>query len=256
MIVRRALLAALVLTMAGCGAAGPGAVSTVPVLRPQVLGELAHDTSAFTEGLEIAGGSLYEGTGLAGRSQLRELDPATGALRRAVALPGGYFGEGITVAGDRIWQLTWRDGVALEWDRASLTLRREVPISGEGWGLCSQGSRLVRSDGTDRLRFHDPVTFAETGSVRVTLDGEPVTELNELECVDGQVWANVWRTDRLVRIDPADGRVTAVVDAAGLLAPGRRAGTDVLNGIASLGGGEFLLAGKFWPATFRVRFAG
>lgn len=256
MIARRALLAVLVLTMAGCGAGPPAPASTVPTLRPQVLGELAHDTAAFTEGLEVAGGSLYEGTGLAGRSQLRELDPATGALRRAVPLPGTLFGEGITVVGDRIWQLTWRDGEALEWDRASLTLLRRVPIEGEGWGLCAEPGRLVRSDGTDLLRFHDPVTFAETGSVRVTLDGGPVTELNELECADGQVWANVWRTDRIVRIDPADGRVTAVVDAAGLLAADRRAGTDVLNGIAALGGGEFLLAGKFWPATFRVRFVG
>jgi glutaminyl-peptide cyclotransferase len=112
----------------------------------------------------------------------------------------------------------------------------------------------VRSDGTDRLRFQDPATFAETGSVAVTLDGEPVTELNELECADGQVWANVWKTDRIVRIDPSDGRVTAVVDAAGLLDARRRAGTDVLNGIAALGGGEYLITGKLWPSAFRVRF--
>ncbi|WP_253258281.1 glutaminyl-peptide cyclotransferase [Pseudonocardia sp. N23] len=250
MIVRRALLLVAVLAMAACGAARPGP----PALRAQVLGELPHDPTAFTQGLELDDGALYEGTGLEGRSQLRELDPATGVLRRAAPLPGRLFGEGLTVVGDRIWQLTWRDGVVLEWDRASLTLLRQVPMSGEGWGLCSDGPRLVRSDGTDLLRFHDPVTFAETGSVRVTLDGRPLTQLNELECADGQVWANVWQTDRIVRIDPADGRVTGVVDAAGLLPADRRAGTDVLNGIASLGGGEFLVTGKLWPTMFRVRF--
>jgi glutamine cyclotransferase len=221
-------------------------------------GEVPHDPAAFTQGFEIADGALYEGTGRAGSSQLRELDPDTGEVRRAVPLPGALFGEGITVVGDRIWQLTWRDGVALEWDRASFTLLREVPVDGEGWGLCrdDRGPRgaAVRSDGTDRLRFHDPRTFAETGSVAVTLDGAPVTDLNELECVDGQVWANVWRTDRIVRVDPADGRVTAVVDATGLLPPDRREGADVLNGIAAVGDGEFLLTGKLWPTTFRVRF--
>ncbi|MHA6792513.1 glutaminyl-peptide cyclotransferase [Pseudonocardia bannensis] len=244
--------------MAGCGAATPPADHgpAVPVLRPQVIAEQPHDRTAFTQGLELAGGVLYEGTGLEGRSQLRELDPATGQPARAVPLPGELFGEGITVVGDRIWQLTWRDGVALEWDRPTLRLLRQVPLEGEGWGLCHDAAagRLVRSDGTDRLRFHDPSTFAEAGSVRVTLDGRSVPELNELECVDGQVWANVWRTERIVRIDPGSGRVTAVVDATGLLDAGRRAGTDVLNGIAAVGDGEFLLTGKLWPAMFRVRF--
>lgn len=254
----RALLAAL-LVVAGCGTAAPPAPppvpAAVPVLHPQVEAELPHDTGAFTQGLEIDGDVLYEGTGLEGRSQLRELDPGTGAVGRTAVLPGQLFGEGITVVGTRIWQLTWRDGVVLEWDRATLTLRRQVPITGEGWGLCRDGARLVRSDGTDRLRFHDPGTFAEQGSVTVTLDGRPVDRLNELECVDGQVWANVWQTDRIVRIDPADGHVTAVVDAAGLLDANRRVGTDVLNGIAAVPGtDEFLITGKLWPAMFRVRF--
>ncbi len=228
---------------------------SVPVLRPEVLAEVPHDPSAFTQGLELHEGTLYEGTGLEGKSQLRVLDPATGEVLRAQSLPGQLFGEGIAVAGDRIWQLTWQDGVVLEWDRATLTLRQQLPLDGEGWGLCHDGTRLVRSDGTDQLRFHDPVTFAETGSVTVTIDGEPVTQLNELECVDGQVWANVWPSDVLVRIDPASGRVTAAVDAAGLLDPEQRANADaVLNGIAALGDAEYLLSGKLWPVSFRVRF--
>ena len=228
---------------------------SIPVLRPEVLAEVPHDPSAFTQGLELHEGTLYEGTGLEGRSQLRELDPATGEVQRAESLPGQLFGEGIAVAGDRIWQLTWQDGVVLEWDRATLTLRQQLPLDGEGWGLCNDGTRLVRSDGTDRLRFHDPVTFAETGSVTVTIDGEPVTQLNELECVDGQVWANVWPSDVLVRIDPASGQVTAAVDAAGLLDPEQRTNADaVLNGIAALGNDEYLLSGKLWPVSFRVRF--
>lgn len=255
----RALAGVVVLLMAGCGAAAPPAA--VPVLVPEVLAEIPHDTSAFTQGLELAsdgtgddaGGALFEGTGRVGVSQLRELDPATGALRRSVALPEEYFGEGITVVDDTIWQLTWRDGVALEWDRATFTLRREVPIDGEGWGLCHDGERLVRSDGTDRLRFHDPATFAEIGAVRVSSAGTPVSMLNELECVDGLVYANVFQTDRIVIVDPGDGRVQAEVDAAGLLDDERRARADVLNGIAAAEDGELLLTGKLWPAVFRVR---
>lgn len=247
----RALLLATVLSMAGCGAAVPPA--GVAALRPEVIAEIPHDPSAWTQGFEIADGALYEGTGRVGVSQLRELDPATGAVVRSAPLPGQLYGEGISVVDDTVWQLTWRDGVALEWDRATFTVRRQVPVAGEGWGLCLDGDRLVRSDGTDRLRFHDPVTFAETGGVTVTSGGQPVPMLNELECVDGEVYANVFPTDRIVRIDPSDGRVTAEVDATGLLAEDRRAGAHMLNGIAATGDGEFLLTGKLWPSTFRVR---
>jgi glutamine cyclotransferase len=248
----RALACTLVLPMAGCGATAPP--SMVPVLRPQVLAQIPHDTTAFTEGLEVDHGVLWEGTGLAGRSQLRALDPTTGALRRAVPLPGRLFGEGLSVVGDRIWQLTFRDHVVLEWNRTSLTVLRQLPLDDEGWGLCFDGTRLVRSNGTAELHFQDPTTFAPTGSVAVTLDGRPVDGLNELDCGGGQVWANVWPTDRIVRVDPASGRVTALVDASGLLRPAQRAGTDVLNGIAAVGTDEYLLTGKFWPTMFRVRF--
>jgi glutaminyl-peptide cyclotransferase len=249
--------AILLIAATGCGGNAPAVQqqpADVPVGRPTVIAETWHDPAAFTEGLEFDGPALYESTGLVGQSQLRELDPASGAVLRAAPLPPDFFGEGIAVVGDRIWQLTWKNGVAIEWDKARFTPLRQVPMSGEGWGLCYDGNRLVRSDGTDRLRFHDPTSFAEIGSVAVTYQGKPFTRLNELECVDGQVWANKFPTDRIARIDPATGKVTAVVDAARLLDNARRAHTDVLNGIAYAGAGEFLLTGKYWPAMFRVRF--
>ena len=244
-----------VLLAGGCAdahdaVAAPNALSQ---LRITVLDEVPHDTSAFTQGLEFDGATLYETTGLAGQSQLRELDPATGAVRRSAPLPGGYFGEGMTAVGDRIWQVTYRDGVAIEWDTQAFTPIREVPIEGEGWGVCLDGDRIVRSDGTDRLRFVTPADFTESGSIVVTRpDGEAVAGLNELECVDGQVWANVWPTDEIVRIDPGTGAVTASADAAAL----RRAEPDVnvLNGIAYAGDGQYLITGKNWSTMYRVRF--
>ncbi|GJF10721.1 glutaminyl-peptide cyclotransferase [Mycolicibacterium cyprinidarum] len=230
-------------------------VDAVPVIEPVVLEEIEHDPTAFTEGLElhIGGGALFEGTGLAGASQLRELDPATGRLRRESPVPNDYFGEGITVVGDRIWQLTYRDGVAVEWDAATLSAVREVPLVGEGWGLCYDGERLIRSDGTNRLRFHNPDDMTEIGGIDVTRDGRTLNGLNELECVDGQVWANLWPSDNIVRIDPGTGSVNLVVDAAGLRTRGIPASAQVLNGIAHVQGDEFLLTGKDWPKTFRVQ---
>jgi glutaminyl-peptide cyclotransferase len=225
----------------------------IPVVQPVVLAVLAHDTAAYTEGLELDGPVLYEGTGMAGQSQIRELDPVNGAVRRAVAVPNNYFGEGITVVGDRIWELTYRDGVAVEWDKRTFTPLREVPFAGEGWGVCRDGDRVISSEGSDRLRFLDTASLAETGAVNVTRDGQPVVGLNELECVDGQVWANVWPTDTIVRIDPATGSVNVVLDASSLRSPDVNKTGQVLNGIAHIGGDEFLLTGKYWPSMFRVR---
>jgi glutamine cyclotransferase len=225
----------------------------IPVVQPVVLAVLAHDTAAYTEGLELDGPVLYEGTGMAGQSQIRELDPVNGAVRRAAAVTNNYFGEGITVVGDRIWELTYRDGVAVEWDKRTFTPLREVPFAGEGWGVCRDGDRLISSEGSDRLRFLDTASLAETGAVNVTRDGQPVVGLNELECVDGQVWANVWPTDTIVRIDPATGSVNVVLDASSLRSPDVNKTGQVLNGIAHIGGDEFLLTGKYWPSMFRVR---
>jgi len=218
-----------------------------------VLASLPHDTKAFTEGLQRDGTTLWEGTGLAGLSELRELDPTTGAVVRSAPLPGKLWGEGIAVIGDTIWQLSYQDGVALQWDKATLKVKKQVALSGEGWGLCYDGTRLVQSDGSATLRFRNPTTFAQTGALSVTLDGKPVPQLNELECVGGQVWANVWPTTQIVRINPASGRVTATVDGAGLLTPAQEQGTDVMNGITWLGGDDYLLTGKYWPVMLRVR---
>lgn len=218
-----------------------------------MLASLPHDTTSFTEGLQRDGTTLWEGTGLAGMSELRELDPDTGALVRSAPLPGKLWGEGIAVTGDTIWQLTYQDGVALRWDKATLKVKKQVALTGEGWGLCYDGNRLVQSDGSATLRFRNPATFAQTGALTVTLDGKPVPQLNELECAGGQVWANVWPTTQLVRINPASGRVTAKVDGGGLLTPEQAQGTDVMNGITWLGGDEYLVTGKYWPVMLRVR---
>lgn len=250
--------AAVIALVAGCSG-GETTTETsaskgpVPTIKPEVISEMPHDTSAWTQGLEFDGPKLYEGTGVAGRSQVRELDPETGAVLRATPAPNNYYGEGITVVGDRIWELTWQNNVAVEWDKNSLTPLREVPVNGEGWGVCADGDRLVRSDGSDRLFFHDPETFAETGSVAVTRDGTPVKSLNELECVDGQVWANIWMTDSIVRIDPETGEVNTVLDASEVASDAGRDSQRVLNGIAHIDGDEYLITGKYWPKMYRVR---
>jgi glutamine cyclotransferase len=237
-------------------AVAPPAAHADPVtqLRPTVLAELAHDPSAFTEGLVLDGTSLYESTGLAGQSQLRELDPATGSLRRAAELPPDYFGEGIAVVGDRIWQLTYRNGVAIEWDKASLTRLREVPLTGDGWGLCRDGDRLIRSDGTAHLHVHDVGDMHETGSITVILNGIELSGLNGLDCSAGQIWANVFPTNQIVQIDAATGTVQAVADVEGLLEPQYRDNVHVLNGITHTDDTQFLITGKDWPHLFRVRF--
>ena len=241
------LLAAV---LGGCANA-PATESGAEQLTVEVLATLPHDTSAFTEGLELSGDTLYESTGLDGRSQLTA-GPAGGTPSLRAALPSPLFGEGVTVQGPKLWQLTWQDGFAIERDSKTLAELRRVPFDGEGWGLCHQpDGRLVMSNGSASLTFRDPATFAATGSVQVGRD-----QLNELECVGDTVYANVWHTDTILRIEAATGRVTGTIDAArlrqGLNLTGQE---DVLNGIAAVpGSDEFLLTGKQWPSMFRVRF--
>jgi glutaminyl-peptide cyclotransferase len=249
------VMVTIVMVTASCSLAGEatGSPDVVPVIQPTILAEIPHAPDAYTEGLELDGGALYEATGMWGESELRELDPGTGALRRAVALPSNYFGEGITVVGDRIWQLTYQGGVAFEWDKSTFAVLRTTPVDGDGWGLCLDGNRLIRSDGSDRLRFHETADFTETGSVTVTRDGSPVTGLDELECVAGQVWANVWPTDEFVRIDPATGRVNLAIDASNLWRGGPRTNEQAMSSIAHISGDEYLIVGKKWPWSLRVR---
>jgi glutamine cyclotransferase len=238
----------------GIAPSPPGAhADGVPVVQPVIVAQIPHDATAFTEGLELDGATLYEATGLVGHSELREVDPDTGDVRRKVPLPAAYFGEGITVVGDRIWQLTYDSGVAIEWDKHTFRPLREVPVNGQAWGLCLDGDRLIMSDGTDRLRFLDTANLTETGSVHVTRDGGPVSKLDELECVDGQVWAGVWPTDQFVRIDPATGRTNLVLDASNLWLGGNRSSRQVMSSIAHIAGDEYFIEGKEWPWLLRVR---
>lgn len=249
------------LTVGGCAASSddtgaPDPSSPVPRLRVEVVGTAPHDPTAFTQGLEVSDGEVLEGTGLVGRSYISARDLGTGVERVRVPLPDGMFGEGITVAGDTVWQLTWQDHVAFARDRDTLAERSRVEYDGEGWGLCAQPDRLVMSDGTDTLTFRDPETFDPVGTVAVTRGGAPVDMLNELECTDdGLVYANVWQTDEIVRIDPETGAVVAVIDASGLLTADQERGADVLNGIAAVPGTDrFLITGKLYPLVFDVRF--
>ena len=239
----------------------PGSSSTtvragaVERLKVEVIGRRPHDRGSFTEGLVIAGGRLYEGSGLRGQSTLREVDPRTGAVTRSVSLDDKYFGEGIAVVDDRVIQLTYQEHTALVYRLSDFRQITTFTYDTEGWGLCDDGARLVMSDGTNQLYFRNRSTFAVVGRVSVTNKGVPVDQLNELECVDGQVYANVWQTDTIVRIDPATGNVTAEIDAAGLLSAAEISGVDVLNGIAYDPSTEtFLLTGKYWPTLFEVRF--
>ncbi|HEY4592321.1 MAG TPA: glutaminyl-peptide cyclotransferase, partial [Thermoanaerobaculia bacterium] len=189
-------------------------------LKVKVLATRHHDPAAFTQGLLVHGGSLYESTGIYGSSSLREVDPVSGAVKRKVDVPSEFFAEGLALVDDRLIQLTWKEQKALVYQLAGFAPEGELRYEGEGWGLCWDGRRLVMTDGSDKLTFRDPKTFAFLGEVTVTRAdrmGERVLELNELECVDGVVYANVWQTDDILRIDPRDGRVTAVIDASGLL---------------------------------------
>lgn len=247
---------------AGCGQSSdsaelPAGEDGVAQLRVEVLERYPHDPEAFTQGLELHDGLLYESTGRYGESDARIVDPDTGEVLVREPLGEAYFGEGLTLVGDQVWQLTWREGMAFVRDAETLAERDRIPYEGEGWGLCYDAprDRLVMSDGSAELTFRDPETFAAESTVTVTLDDEPVTNVNELECVDDRVYANVWQTDDIIRIDPATGDVTAVVDASDLLDETERQGVDVLNGIAALPDSDrFLITGKLWPWVFEVEF--
>jgi glutaminyl-peptide cyclotransferase len=227
-----------------------------PMLAWEVVSRRPHDAAAWTQGLQLDGaGRLYESTGLEGQSTLREVDPETGAVLRSVALPDDQFGEGIAGVDDRLIQLTWKDGLAWSWAASTFEPLAAYSYAGEGWGLCFDGQHLVMSDGSDGLTFRDAATFEQVGSVAIVHDLDAL-RLNELECVDGQVWANAYQTDTIVRIDPLSGQLTGILDLAPLRSLGGAAGEgwDVLNGIAyDAAADTYLVTGKLWSELFEIR---
>lgn len=234
----------------------PPAGARLPVVGYTVVRAYPHDRDAFTQGLQYLDGFLYEGTGLHGRSSVRKVKLETGEVVQRRDVPAQYFGEGIVVWQSELFQLTWQSGVAFIYDRDTFAPRRSVRYQGEGWGLTHDGTSLVMSDGSDSLRFLDPATFGERRRVKVTAAGAPLSALNELEYVKGEIFANVWQTDYLARIDPKTGRVTGWVDLQGLLSARDRTSTDVLNGIAfDAAGDRLFVTGKLWPRLFEIKLA-
>ena len=225
-----------------------------------VLSAHPHDRTSYTQGLLFHEGRLFESAGRRGESDVREVDLRTGIVMRERPLEDAYFAEGLADVGERLIQLTWEAGVAFQYDLNTFEPLGELPYEGEGWGLCYDGERLVMSDGGPSLEFLDPVTFEPLGEVSVTLNSEPLRDLNELECVDGAVYANVWTQTFIVRIDPASGEVTDRIDAAIIdddfrIRTGNDNIYDTLNGIAfEPESGVFYLTGKYWDQAYGVRF--
>jgi glutamine cyclotransferase len=221
----------------------------------EVVAAWPHDRGAFTQGLVFRDGNFLESTGLNGQSSLREEDVRTGRILKRVEVPPQFFAEGLAVLGDRAFQLTWQSQKGFVYDVDTFRLEREFAYEGEGWGLTTDGRALILSDGTSQIRYLDPATFRVLRTIEVTDAGKPVRRLNELEWVKGEIFANVWQTDEIVRIDPTTGSVRGVVDFSGLLAPqDRERETDVLNGIAyDAASDRLFITGKRWPKIFEVR---
>jgi glutamine cyclotransferase len=227
---------------------------TIPVFSYRVVNVYPHDRNAFTQGLVFDQGVLFEGTGRRGQSMLRKVQLESGEVLQQAALPEELFGEGITVYDDHIFQLTWKANLGFIYERTSFALLDTFSYPTEGWGLTHDGQHLIMSDGTSTLHFLDPQTLEETRQLQVHFRGEPVKALNELEYVQGEVYANVWRTDVVVRIDPQTGDVLGLIDLSGLLAPeDKEQPVDVLNGIAyDAGEGRLFVTGKLWPKLFEI----
>jgi glutaminyl-peptide cyclotransferase len=225
-----------------------------PIFTYRVEREYPHDPRAFTQGLEYHDGFLYEGTGLNGHSSLRRERLETGQVLEQVSLSSEYFGEGITVLGARIFELTWQSHVGFVYARGNFKVERRFSYPGEGWGLTNDGRWIYMSDGTSIIRVLDPVSLTEKRRIQVSDGGAPVTEVNELEWVEGEILANVWQTDRIARISPSTGKITGWVDCQGLLSPALRTGADVLNGIAwDAKTKRLFVTGKLWPRLYQIR---
>ena len=222
-----------------------------------IAGIFKHDTSAFTEGLFWKDGFLYESTGMEGQSDVRKVDPATGEVLQRFRLPAQFFGEGLAFLNGQFFYLTWQTKVGFVLD-SNLKPVARFSYQNEGWGLTTDGEKLLQSDGTDVLTWRNPKNFASLGQIKVTRGGAPLRNLNELEWIRGYVWANVWMTDKIVIIDPQNGKVVAELDLSGLLAPADRNGKeDVLNGIAyDAKTNRIFVTGKNWPKLFWIDVEG
>lgn len=230
-----------------------GAAPEAPERMYRLVACYPHDSEAFTQGLIIRDRQLYESTGLNGRSSLRRVRLETGEVLQKRDVARRYFAEGLTEHGGELFQLTWESGLAFVYDRQTFALRRTMKYRGEGWGLTSDGRRLILSDGSDTLRFLDPATFQVTGRVRVQDDGKGVERLNELEFVRGYVLANVWLTDRIAIIEPESGNVAGWLDLAGLGPPSSALTNAVLNGIAyDAERDRLFVTGKLWPRLYEI----
>jgi glutamine cyclotransferase len=225
-----------------------------PVLGYRIVNTYPHDPRAFTQGLVFADGVLYEGTGLRGQSSLRKVDLKTGNILRVRQLSAHFFGEGITIYGNRVIQLTWRAKVGFVYNRQTFQLLNTFNYPTEGWGITHDGRSLIMSDGTSTLYFLDPQTFQEVDRLEVHTRDGPVSRLNELEYVQGELYANVWKTDRIARISPQTGEVLGWIDLEGLLRPeDRNSRIDVLNGIAyDVKNDRLFVTGKLWPKLFEI----
>ncbi|MBD0426516.1 glutaminyl-peptide cyclotransferase [Aquisalinus flavus] len=239
-------------------ASDPAEPADIPIYGYSIVNTYPHDQGAFTQGLLWKDGHLYESTGRNGESTVRKVDLETGEVLQRHDVPFEYFGEGLVDWNGQLINLTWRAGKAFVLDQETFEVEGEFTYPGEGWGITSNGAQLIMSDGSDRLRFLDPETFEEVSSLRVTARGQPVGRLNELEWIEGEIWANVWQSNAIVRIDPATGGVTGVIDLTGLsqmagIGPSR---DFVLNGIAwDKDGGRLFVTGKYWPALFEIELA-
>lgn len=242
----------IVAALAAC-APGP------PSLDYEILGTFPHDSGAYTQGLLFHDGRVFESTGRHGFSSVRRVDVPTGRVLERTAVDSAYFGEGLARVGSELIQLTWKAGVAFVYDLESLELKRRYSYDGEGWGLCFDESSLYMSDGSSTIYRRDPETFEVLGEIAVTSGGAPLSRLNELECVGEFIYANVYQTDRVVRIDKRSGQVTGVIDLSSIPLSARALGDvdAVLNGIAFIPEtGVFLVTGKLWPTMFAIRLAG
>lgn len=238
----------------GATAASTPLSAGVPRYTYQIINSYPHDPNAFTQGLVVEDDVFYEGTGLYGQSSLRRVDVASGEVQQMISLDELYFGEGIVTWEDHIIQITWKENTGFVYDKTSFELLQEFEYPTEGWGITHDGQKLIMSDGTAMLYFWDPETLAEIGQVDVFDENGPVVRLNELEYVEGEVWANVWQTDLIARIDPDTGQVVGWIDLTGLLdtavviQP-----TDVLNGIAyAAATGRLFVTGKLWPQVYEI----